>query len=461
MAAIDAATGTATAWNPRVIDQGGAGRVFALALSGSTLYVGGSFSSIGGRARNHLAVLDATTGALTTVDPNPDGDISTLAVDGSTVYVSGGFSHVGGQLRTGIAALDAATGAATIWNANSDGGVGAIALGTSALYVSGGFTHIGGQPRTRFAALDLSTASATGFTMTIFSLDPFNPQGTISAMAVGGSTLYVCGAFDGCSGQARKDIAAVDALTGDATAWNPAPNANGQSFGVSALAVDGPTVYACGFFTNIGGLPRNSIAALLPATGAATFWDPNPKNPNIGYSTVGVITVSGSTVYVGGSFTSIGGQPRTGIAALDPATGAATAWNPNSLGILGARALTVSGQTVYVDGSPGIVAITASGTVDVQNPTPLPPPAGMSLTSAPNPARIRATLRFTLPAAGPVHLALFDPAGRQVATLLDDPSIPAGTHEVSLPTAALTPGLYFARLESGGQRAIHKLMVID
>jgi hypothetical protein len=461
IAAIDAATGTATAWNPRVIDQGGAGRVFALALSGSTIYVGGSFTSIGLHARNHLAVIDATTGALTDVDPNPDGDISALLANGPTVYVAGGFNHIGGQPRTGIAALDASTGAATAWNANSDGGVGAIALGGSAIYVSGGFANIGGQPRDRFAALDLTTASATSFTMSIYSLDPFNPSATISALAVGGPVLYVCGRFDGLSGQPRKDIGAVDAVTGDATPWNPAPAANGQSFVVSALAVDGPTVYAGGLFNNIGGLPHNSLAALLPETGAATFWDPDPKNPSSGFSTVGVITVSGSTVYVGGSFTSIGGQPRIGIAALDPATGAATAWNPNSLGILGARALAVSGQTVYVDGPPGIVAITASGTVDVPNPTPLPPPAGMSLTSAPNPARIRATLRFTLPAAGPVHLALFDPAGRQVATLLDDPSIPAGPHEVSLPTAALTPGLYFARLESGSLRAIHKLLVVE
>jgi hypothetical protein len=461
IAAIDAETGAATAWNPRVIDAGDAGRVFALALSSSTIYVGGSFTSIGGHARNHLAVLDAVTGALTDVDPNPDGDIAALAGNSSTVYVAGAFTNIGGQPRTGISALDATTGAATAWNPNSDGDVRAIALGASAIYVFGGFAHIGGQPRDRFAALDLATANATGFTTTIFSNDPFNSKGTINAMAFGGPVLYVCGGFDGCGGRARKGIAAVDALTGDATAWNPAPDANGQSFGVSALAVDGATVYAGGYFTNIGGLPRNSLAALLPATGAATFWDPDPSNPNQGFSTVGVITVSGSTVYVGGSFTSIGGQPRTGIAALDAVTGAATTWNPNSLGILGATALAVSGQTVYVDGGPGIVAINASGTVDVPNPTPLPPPAGVSLTSAPNPARIQATIRFTVPAAGPVHLALFDLAGRQVATLVDDPSISAGTHEVNLATASLTPGLYFARLESGGLRATHKLMVTD
>jgi len=40
--------------------------------------------------------------------------------------------------------------------------------------------------------------------------------------------------------------------------------------------------------------------------------------------------VSGSTLYVGGFFTSIGGQVRTGIAALDAATGTVTDWNPSA-----------------------------------------------------------------------------------------------------------------------------------
>ena len=109
---------------------------------------------------------------------------------------------------------------------------------------------------------------------------------------------------------------------GLATAWNP--NANGT---VYALAVSGSTVYAGGDFTSIGGQARNRIAALDATTGLATAWNPNANSYR-----VDALAVSGSTVYAGGYFTSIGGQARNRIAALDAATGLATAWNPNANG---------------------------------------------------------------------------------------------------------------------------------
>jgi hypothetical protein len=49
---------------------------------------------------------------------------------------------------------------------------------------------------------------------------------------------------------------------------------------------------------------------------------------------VQALAVSGSTVYVGGQFNSIGGQSRSNIAALDVTTGLVTAWNPGADGPL-------------------------------------------------------------------------------------------------------------------------------
>jgi hypothetical protein len=105
IAALSAATGAATAWNP---DAGGASftGVFALAVSGSTVYVGGDFTSIGGQTRNCIAALDAATGVATAWNPNAAGRVLALAVSGSTVYAGGGFAHVGGETRKSFAQFD-------------------------------------------------------------------------------------------------------------------------------------------------------------------------------------------------------------------------------------------------------------------------------------------------------------------------------------------------------------------
>ncbi len=118
-------------------------------------------------------------------------------------------------------------------------------------------------------------------------------------------------------------IAALNtAGTGSATSWDANVNAEVRAL---ALSENGSTVYAGGVFTSIGGQTRNYIAALNTAgTGSATAWDPNPDNG------VYALAVSGSTVYAGGVFTSIGGQSRNYIAALNTAgTGSATSWDPN------------------------------------------------------------------------------------------------------------------------------------
>jgi hypothetical protein len=64
-------------------------------LSGTTLYAGGGFTSIGGQNRNYIAALDATTGKALAWDPNSELTISSLAVRGTTVYAGGIFSTVG------------------------------------------------------------------------------------------------------------------------------------------------------------------------------------------------------------------------------------------------------------------------------------------------------------------------------------------------------------------------------
>ena len=327
IAALDATTGAATAWNPNANSY-----LNVLAVSGNVVYVGGAFDSIGGRARNHIAALDATTGIATAWKPDANGIVSDLAVSGSVVYAGGSFGTIGAQARNYIAALDATTGAPTDWDPNPSASVRCLAVSGSTVYVGGDFGSIGGQARNYIAALDATTGTATAW-------NP-NASGPVNVLAVSGSTVYAGGSFTGIGGQTRNCIAALDATTGAATAWNP--NANGSNGSVGDLAVSGGTLYAGGAFWSIGGQARSYIAALDTTTGSATAWNPNASGP------VSVLAVSGGTVYVGGQFTSIGGQARNNIAALDAATGTATAWNPNANGLV--TALAVSGNTVYAGG---------------------------------------------------------------------------------------------------------------
>jgi hypothetical protein len=354
LAAVDAATGRGTGWDPKWSFLGGGQEsIDALAATGRRVYVGGGFERIGGKKRSSLAALDARTGRATQWDPKLEtsfnGVVDALAVSGRTVYVGGGLHRAGGKARHNLAAFDAASGRVTSWNPGSVGGVDALAVAGSTVYVGGTFRSIGGRPRHRLAAVKASTGAATNW-------HP-DPNGPVDSLAVSGSTVYAGGTFRSIAGQARHHLAALDAATGRATAWNPNPNRGDRTVNgvVDALAVSGSTVYAGGNFLSIGAQPRTNLAAFDASTGEVTDWNPNPYPPPP-TGRVSGLALSGSTVFAGGDFSSVGGQPRDSFATLDASTGAATVATPN-VGCC-VDALAASGSTLYAaDGSNGLMAL--------------------------------------------------------------------------------------------------------
>ena len=326
---LDSASGVPRSGFPRI-----AGQVYAVAPDGTGgWYIGGSFTSVGGVPRSNLARVLAD-GTLSAWNPAANNVVRALLVGGGVVIVGGDFTAIGGQSRSEIAAVDTVDGAATGWSPNANGSVYALAAGGGVVYAGGQFTSVGGGPRNRIAALDAASGEATAW----------NPgaDATVRALAVGGQTVYAGGLFSSIGGQSRGRIAALDAGTGLATTWNP--NANGS---VYALALSGETVYAAGLFGSIGGQSRERIAALDAGTGLATTWNPNANG------TVYSLAVSGGTVYAGGDFLSIGGQSRGRIAAVNAGTGLATAWDPSAYSTV--LALAVGPGTVFAGGSFGSV----------------------------------------------------------------------------------------------------------
>jgi hypothetical protein len=328
IAALDATTGLATAWNPNAN-----GEVDAIASNGSTLYVGGLFTSIGGQARNYVAALDVATGLATAWSPNPDNRVSALAVGGTSVFVGGNFGTIAGQSRLGIAAVDATTGLPTPFDPKLNNATRALAVNDSMVYTGGEFSMAGALPRSNLAAFELTTGAATDWAP--------NANGHVVALAKSGGTVYAGGEFTNVGGQVRHYLAALDATTGVATQWNPSPD-----WYVEALAVAGSTIYAGGGFGHIAGQTRHGIAALDSASGTAIVWAPEASGGVL------AIAVSGNTVYAGGFFDYIGGQPRGSVAALDATSGLATDWTPNPPYRGGeVLALAVQGNTVYIGGS--------------------------------------------------------------------------------------------------------------
>ena len=92
------------------------------------------------------------------------------------------------------------------------------------------------------------------------------------------------------------------------------------------------------------------------------------------------------------------------------------------------------------------------------------PPLRLALAgNAPNPFAAATELRFALPAAGPIDLAVFDIAGRRVRTLAAGRR-DAGVHRLVWDGRddagrAAGAGVYFARLRAG-DRTLERKMVM-
>lgn len=101
----------------------------------------------------------------------------------------------------------------------------------------------------------------------------------------------------------------------------------------------------------------------------------------------------------------------------------------------------------------GFVTTTAVG-------DPFRTPPGLELAPpSPNPSRASFTLRFRLPGAGHVRIALVDVTGREVSEVLDAPRN-AGEHVVVAPARGLAPGIYFARLVWNGRVVARRIAVV-
>lgn len=365
-----------TAWTPTPN-----GPVTALRLDGNgQLYVGGTFESIGGASRGNLARLSASgSGSADAWNPQADQTVSTIALGADdSVYVGGFFHAVGGGAHEHVAKLQtqAPGDAIDAWHASTDGRVWAMILDQGGrVHLGGWFSSATGSERHSLAQVSTTSgdpgavvdATEAGKAFA-FALQPNGgaivggrffaaggqprqslfrmfPDGTldpdwtpsvaytseegaaqIGALAVDAQgDVYVGGNFDQIDGQSRGFLAKISGSGSGAldASWNPTADDY-----VDALLLDGSgSIYAGGYFTEIGGVSRNYLAR-MSAAGAGdvdAVWDPSAD-----YYVYTISRDAQGAVYVGGDFSTVGGQPRSYAAKLSP-DGAGDAdpdWDP-------------------------------------------------------------------------------------------------------------------------------------
>ena len=247
--------------------------------------------------------------------------------------------------------------------------------------------------------------------------------------------LAAGGDFDMAGGQPASNVALWNG-----TSWSAA--GGGLDGLCYALRSWGGVLVAGGPFAHAGG---------ISASGAA-FWDGASWHA-MGDAAISVddfAEVNG-TLYAVGEFRHLDGTVSNTVAR----------WTGTNWALLGSGAPTLSNALswieayhgdLYAGGSvsfafgkatAGIIRLPGANNVGVGESARV---ARVALAAAPNPSHGLTWFSFALPTAGRAQLAVFDAAGRVVATLVDGEVLP-GRHQVrwSAPAGA---GVYFARLQS-------------
>jgi hypothetical protein len=241
-----------------------------------------------------------------------DGDIYAIAVDGDNVYVGGSFDIIDGLTVHRIAMWDG-----TDWRAlgsGINGDVYALAVSDGNLYVGGQFTTAGGVAAGNFAVWNtrarewgsVGSVTAPGYSY-------------ISVLTVRGSDVLIGGSFTSAGSVAAGNIVGWSI---SARAFFPlgTGTANGTNGDVLAIGVRGHDIIVGGYFQTAGGDSMRSIARWNDSAGR---WLPLAPQGISGY--VNAIAVGPNRVYIGGRIDSVGGSVAwnmaTWMGGLEPMIG--------------------------------------------------------------------------------------------------------------------------------------------
>jgi trimeric autotransporter adhesin len=246
-------------------ENGVDGAVYSLTVTSTAVYVGGSFRHAGTVAASNIAKWDgASWSALGTPEANGVSGfgqiVYAIAVDGSSVYVGGFFTEAGGAPASGLAVFDTTAGTWSefggVRNTDPDDPayVFAIAVAKKEIVVGGKFARVGATDANNIARWNRKQG-------TWLALGE-GADNWVTALAVKGKTVYAGGFFGHAGGLAANCIARWNGKT-----WSPLAKGlstegyePGTGVRVKGLGIYQGRLYVTGYFTHAGDAEANSVA---------------------------------------------------------------------------------------------------------------------------------------------------------------------------------------------------------
>jgi N-acetylneuraminic acid mutarotase len=301
------------------------GFVTALAVSGNEVVVGGAFTEAGGVSANRVARFNTQTNTWSTLGTGSQNGVNdvvyALAVVGNEVVVGGDFTSAGGVSANRVARFNTQTNTwSTLGTGSQNGVLGfvtALAVVGNEVVVGGFFTSAGGVSANSVARFNTQTNTWS----TLGTGSSNGVLGAVAALAVVGNEVFVGGGFTQAGGVSANSVARFNTQT---NTWSTL--GTGSSNGVSgdslpsvnALAVVGNEVYVGGTFTSAGGVRANRVARFNTQTNTWSTLGTGSQNGVNGFVTA--LAVSGNEVVVGGAFTEAGGVRAICVARWNSGT---------------------------------------------------------------------------------------------------------------------------------------------
>jgi hypothetical protein len=316
--------------------------VYVLEWHNGQLYAGGTFTNAGNIAATNVAVWNGSSWAsLGTGSANGvNGGVSALAFQGNDVYVGGNFGVAGGGSAFGIARWSGGSWSAL--GAGCRGGVSCIGILGSDIYVGGGFTNVGGVNARSFAKWN-GISWTTWPTLDGVFQYPLNDAA--NRMVVKGGSLYIGGDFNQAGGVIANHVARYDGSNFHPVGDAPANGFTTPPINVACIGQADDGIYVGGLFTIAGKTLANRIARW-----DGTNWHSLAGGTAGGTSSANrvlAIAGRGSDVFVGGTFTNVGGINVANIGQWDGANW----WNMGFGFDASVSVLATSANAVYAGGS--------------------------------------------------------------------------------------------------------------